>query len=174
QENSGWPGRPRNVGIDLSGGKYVQFVDQDDELSYEALERLYALAERNGSDIVLGKVHGTMQGPSNVFKRTVERCTAADAPLFESLTPHKMFRRDFLHEHGIRKPRRGGSGRRTSRPRRSTLVCWAKTVNRYWACYPSAYRGIMSVRTCGQQQQPLGSPSTTTRRPASGKVVEAV
>ncbi|MFE2415398.1 glycosyltransferase [Streptomyces hokutonensis] len=104
QENSGWPGRPRNVGIDLSRGKYVQFVDQDDELSYEALERLYALAERNGSDIVLGKVHGTMQGPSNVFKRTVERCTAADAPLFESLTPHKMFRRDFLHEHGIRFP----------------------------------------------------------------------
>lgn len=104
QENSGWPGKPRNVGVDRARGKYVQFVDQDDELSYEALERLYAMAERNRSDIVLGKVHGTMQGPSNVFKRTVERCTAADAPLFESLTPHKMFRRDFLQEHGIRFP----------------------------------------------------------------------
>ncbi|MFJ8134821.1 glycosyltransferase [Streptomyces sp. NPDC096013] len=104
QENSGWPGKPRNVGVDRAKGKYVQFVDQDDELSYEALERLYALAERNGSDIVLGKVHGTMQGPSNVFKRTVERCTVADAPLIESLTPHKMFRREFLREHGIRFP----------------------------------------------------------------------
>lgn len=104
QENSGWPGKPRNVGVDRARGKYVQFVDQDDELSYEALERLFALGDRNGSDIVLGKTHGTMQGPSNVFKRTVERCTAADAPLFESLTPHKMFRRDFLRDHGIRFP----------------------------------------------------------------------
>jgi glycosyltransferase involved in cell wall biosynthesis len=104
QENSGWPGKPRNVGVDLARGEYVQFVDQDDELAPEALERLCALAARNGSDIVLGKVRGTMQGPSNVFKRTVERCTAADAPLFESLTPHKMFRRDFLLDHGIRFP----------------------------------------------------------------------
>ncbi|TKA13529.1 glycosyltransferase family 2 protein [Actinacidiphila oryziradicis] len=104
QENSVWPGKPRNVGVDLARGEYVQLVDQDDELAPEALERLCALAARNGSDIVLGKVRGTMQGPSNVFKRTVERCTAADAPLFESLTPHKMFRRDFLLDHGIRFP----------------------------------------------------------------------
>ncbi|MET8828085.1 glycosyltransferase family A protein [Streptomyces sp. NPDC004610] len=104
QENSGWPGKPRNVGVDRARGEYIQFVDQDDELSYEALERMYTLGRRNGADIVLGKTHGTMQGPSNVFKRTVERCTPADAPLFESLTPHKMFRRDFLLAHGIRFP----------------------------------------------------------------------
>lgn len=104
QENSGWPGKPRNVGVRLARGEYVQFVDQDDELLPEALERLHALARRNRSDIVLGKVRGTMQGPSNVFKRTVERCTAADAPLFESLTPHKMFRRAFLLAHGIHFP----------------------------------------------------------------------
>jgi poly(ribitol-phosphate) beta-N-acetylglucosaminyltransferase len=104
QENSGWPGKPRNVGVRLARGEYVQFVDQDDQLAPEALERLLRLAERNGSDIVLGKVFGTMAGPSNVFKRTVERCTAADEPLFESLTPHKMFRRDFLLTGGIEFP----------------------------------------------------------------------
>jgi hypothetical protein len=80
----------------------VQFVDQDDELAPESLERLVGLAERNGSDIVLGKVFGTMAAPSNVFKRTVERCSVADAPLMESLTPHKMFRRSFLLDHGIK------------------------------------------------------------------------
>ncbi|CCK29781.1 glycosyl transferase [Streptomyces davaonensis JCM 4913] len=104
QENSGWPGKPRNVGVRHARGEYVQFVDQDDELLPGALENLYALAVRNDSDIVLGRVVGTMAGPSRVFKRTVDRCTVADAPLFESLTPHKMFRRAFLLDHGIEFP----------------------------------------------------------------------
>ncbi|MDH6565158.1 hypothetical protein M2160_000179 [Streptomyces sp. SAI-117] len=104
QENSGWPGKPRNVGVREARGEYVQFVDQDDELTPQALEVLYRMAGRNHSDIVLGKVIGTMAGPSNVFKRTVERCTVEDAPLMESLTPHKMFRRDFLLDHDLRFP----------------------------------------------------------------------
>ena len=104
QENSGWPGKPRNVGVQLSHGEYVQFVDQDDELGLEALERLYALGRRNASDIVMGKVAGTMAGPSDVFARTIEKCTVQDHKLFESLSPHKMFRRAFLLENGIRFP----------------------------------------------------------------------
>ncbi|MFJ6392296.1 glycosyltransferase [Streptomyces sp. NPDC091972] len=104
QENSGWPGKPRNVGVREARGEYVQFVDQDDELTPQALEVLHRMADRNRSDIVLGKVVGTMAGPSNVFKRTVERCTVEDAPLMESLTPHKMFRRAFLLAHDLRFP----------------------------------------------------------------------
>ncbi|MEU0071440.1 glycosyltransferase [Streptomyces sp. NPDC006332] len=104
QENSGWPGKPRNVGVRLARGDYVQFVDQDDELTPEALEHLHRLAHRNGSDIVLGKVVGTMAGPSNVFKRTVDHCTVETAPLMESLTPHKMFRREFLLAHDLAFP----------------------------------------------------------------------
>jgi poly(ribitol-phosphate) beta-N-acetylglucosaminyltransferase len=101
QENSGWPGKPRNVGVKTAIGEYVQFVDQDDELAPEALERLYDLGVRNGSDIVLGKVAGTMAGPSDVFARTVDRATIEEHRLYESLTPHKMFRRDFLLDRDI-------------------------------------------------------------------------
>ena len=28
--NSGWPGKPRNVGIDTAQGEFVYFVDHDD------------------------------------------------------------------------------------------------------------------------------------------------
>jgi glycosyltransferase involved in cell wall biosynthesis len=104
QENSGWPGKPRNVGIDLARGEYIQFVDHDDELGPEALERLYALGSRNDSDIVLGKLAGSMVGPRRLFKRTLERCTLTDSDAIESLTGHKMFRRDFLVENDIRFP----------------------------------------------------------------------
>lgn len=102
--NSGWPGRPRNVGVELARGEYVHFVDHDDLLGPQALERMYELAARNRSDVVLGKVTSTMVRPKSVFKRTVESCTADNFQLMETLTPHKMFRREFLLEHGIRFP----------------------------------------------------------------------
>ena len=42
--NSGWPGRPRNVGTDLAQGEYVFYADNDDEFYPESLERLHAVA----------------------------------------------------------------------------------------------------------------------------------
>ena len=37
-EHSGWPSKPRNVGLELSQGEYVLFMDHDDELYPRALE----------------------------------------------------------------------------------------------------------------------------------------
>ncbi len=103
--NSGWPGRPRNVGVEAARGDYVQFVDQDDAISPEALEALHAFGVRNGSDIVIGKVASNFRGvPQGLLGRTRAACTIRDAPLIDSLTPHKMFRRSFLQEHGIAFP----------------------------------------------------------------------
>lgn len=103
--NSGWPGKPRNVGVAIARGQYVQFLDQDDHLASGALERLYAIGQRNGSDIVIGKVASNFRGvPHGVFKTNREKCTLRDAALYDSLTPHKMFRTAFLGEHGIAFP----------------------------------------------------------------------
>ena len=103
--NSGWPGKPRNIGIEQAVGAYVQFVDQDDHLGPEALERLYEMGVRNHSDIVIGKVTSDFRGvPHGLFRRDRDACTIHDAPLIDSLTPHKMFRREFLLDHGIRFP----------------------------------------------------------------------
>ena len=56
--NSGWPGKPRNVGIDAARGEYVYFVDHDDSLAPEALERMYDMASRNRADVIIGKIAG--------------------------------------------------------------------------------------------------------------------
>jgi hypothetical protein len=104
QPNSGWPGKPRNVGIDASRAHYIQFVDQDDELAPEALERMYAVAARNDSDIVLGKMGGAMAKPNLVFRRNVEAGSVGETGAIDTLTGHKMFRRAFLNEHQIRFP----------------------------------------------------------------------
>jgi glycosyltransferase involved in cell wall biosynthesis len=103
--NSGWPGRPRNVGIDNARGEYVYFLDHDDWLAPEALERMYDMASRNHADVVIGKIvgHGR-RVPTTLFGRSYESCTLETAPLMESMTPHKGFRRAFLDEHGIRFP----------------------------------------------------------------------
>jgi len=44
----------RNTGIDAAVGKYLYFLDSDDELTPECIERLYALATKYDVDMVQG------------------------------------------------------------------------------------------------------------------------
>ncbi|WDV56376.1 glycosyltransferase family A protein [Streptomyces coeruleorubidus] len=105
QENSGWSGKPRNVGIEASSGEFVMFVDNDDYLGDEALERMYDYGVANGADVVVGKMAGKGRGvPVELFRRNHPRATVENAPLIDSLTPHKMFRRAFLDRIGLRFP----------------------------------------------------------------------
>lgn len=98
--NSGWPGLPRNIGIERARGEYVQFVDNDDSLGPEALERLVAYGRANDADIVIGKVTSDFRPTHHpVFRVNRPRCTILDAPLVNILTPHKMFRRALLQRH---------------------------------------------------------------------------
>lgn len=103
--HSGWPGTPRNRGVEAARGTYVQFVDQDDWLFDSALESLCDFADEHGSDVVVGKEVGIGRRlPSRIFRRDVAHARLGEDPLLEMLTPHKMFRTDFLRERGIRFP----------------------------------------------------------------------
>jgi glycosyltransferase involved in cell wall biosynthesis len=102
---SGGPGGPRNNGIDVASGDYVYFLDDDDWLGAEALERMHAMAVRNDSDIVIGRMvgHGRTV-PRLMFRSSRDRADVLGDSLLGILTPHKLFRRSFLLEHGIRFP----------------------------------------------------------------------
>ncbi|MEV4112311.1 glycosyltransferase family 2 protein [Nonomuraea sp. NPDC049695] len=102
-ECSGGAGRPRNVGIEHATGRYVFFCDADDHLGPEALERMVAMADRNGSDIVLGKIvgHGR-RAPVSMFQQSADRVGLGDSNVYNSLCCFKLFRREMLERHRIR------------------------------------------------------------------------
>ncbi|MCX4550749.1 glycosyltransferase [Streptomyces sp. NBC_01500] len=103
QENSGWSGKPRNVGIAAAQGEFVMFVDNDDWLGDEALERMYTYGVENDADVVVGKMAGRGRPvPRELFRVNRPRATLRNSPLIDSLTPHKMFRRSFMDETGLR------------------------------------------------------------------------
>src|SRR3954451_19289445 len=97
------PGGPATWGPTMARGEYVYYVDNDDWVGHEALERLYATAKRDEADIVIGKVvgHGKIV-PRSLFTQNRSDATLEWMPLLRLLTPHKLFRREFLAEHGIR------------------------------------------------------------------------
>ncbi|MGW0593462.1 glycosyltransferase family 2 protein [Streptosporangium sp. NPDC002607] len=103
QEASGGAGRPRNVGLSHARGRYVFFCDADDYLGPQALERMLAMADRNGSDIVLGKIVGhDRKVPISMFRENAERVPLGDSAVYNSLSCFKLFRREMLERHAIR------------------------------------------------------------------------
>lgn len=103
QDNSGGPSGPRNVGLGKACGRYVFFLDADDRLGPEALERMVAMADRNGTDVVLGRVEGINRvPPRTMWGQTLERTDVFSSNIKFTLSAQKLFRREFLERHGMR------------------------------------------------------------------------
>ncbi|MFD5539984.1 glycosyltransferase family 2 protein [Streptomyces sp. NPDC127079] len=103
QENSGGPSGPRNVGLARATGRYVFFLDADDRLGDEALERMVAMADKNGTDVVLGKVEGiNRKPPASMWGETLDRTDVFSSNIKFTLSAQKLFRRALLERHGMR------------------------------------------------------------------------
>ncbi|MFI1416445.1 glycosyltransferase family 2 protein [Streptomyces sp. NPDC020731] len=103
QENSGGPSGPRNVGLGKAVGRYVFFLDADDRLGPEALERMVGMADRAGTDVVLGRIEGVNRGaPKSMWGKTLERTDVYSSSIKFTLSAQKLFRRALLDRHGIR------------------------------------------------------------------------
>jgi hypothetical protein len=102
QANSGGPSGPRNVGLGLACGRYVFFLDADDYLGDEALERMVAMADRAGTDVVLGKMEGVNRGVArSMFTRTLEHADVYTSRVIFALSAQKLYRRELLVRRGL-------------------------------------------------------------------------
>ncbi|QOV38361.1 glycosyltransferase [Streptomyces ferrugineus] len=103
QENSGGPSGPRNVGLGKATGRYVFFLDADDRLGPEALERMVAMADKNGTDVVLGRIEGVNRtAPKSMWGKTLDRTDVFSSNIKFTLSAQKLFRRDLLTRHNMR------------------------------------------------------------------------
>ncbi len=105
-EGSGGPAKPRNTALDIAQGRYVFFLDADDYLGVEALERLLFAADTYGSDVVLGRMKGDggRGVPESMFKENLPDADLFESRVFWTLAPLKLFRRELIEAHGLRFP----------------------------------------------------------------------
>lgn len=104
QPNSGWPGMPRNRGMDRAQGDFVFFMDADDTMAPEALRTMIEDADAQSTDVVIPRMQGTGgRGVQGVFTKHPHGQISVSKAL-ETLSPQKLFRTDFLRENDIRFP----------------------------------------------------------------------
>ena len=110
EENDGFPGKGRNIGLNLADSEYVIFSDHDDTYVPQAFEVLYNTAVENDADMVITNYYRifpdeklkveTVFGGENIVINDISE----DTRLF-SIDPAiwcKLFKKDFLMEKDIR------------------------------------------------------------------------
>lgn len=105
QKNAG-VSAARNAGINAAKGKYLCFIDVDDEIKPSFLENLFTAAIENSSDLVIGgyiKVNGTDKRlTNNTFGRASYQLITNTRDIGVPFS--KLYSTDIVNNHGIRFP----------------------------------------------------------------------
>lgn len=118
-ENSGLPGKPRNIGIDNATSDYIIFLDADDEYFPNAFELLYNTIISEKSDFVMGSHYhdnGSRQMKISILHYCEDKSDVINInPLKNQInfnrTSHnhvapwgKIFDKKLINKHNIRFP----------------------------------------------------------------------
>ena len=112
EKNSGFPGTPRNIGLENSTGDCIIFMDHDDSYVENAFETMYDKLIDEDSDFVISTYTYTYSNKNDI-KGIVKRLNGNeikidsidDNPDFLKLPPSiwtKLFKREFLLENKIK------------------------------------------------------------------------
>ncbi|MGW1285382.1 glycosyltransferase family 2 protein [Streptomyces sp. NPDC002586] len=111
--NSGGCGSPRNNGIDALTTPYVMFLDSDDVLPPGAVDALLAAATGAHAEVTSGLCvrrelpsgrEQPWQEPLYTAHTVLARPAQRPRLVHDTLCVNKLYRTDFLREHGIRFP----------------------------------------------------------------------
>jgi len=111
-ENSGFPGKPRNIGMEMSHGEYLMFLDHDDFYTKDICEVLYSKITAEDADIVSCRYmelrdDKTLIKSRDVFEDDVTEINvkSIDEEKRLFLTPPsiwtKIFKKSFIQENNI-------------------------------------------------------------------------
>ena len=113
-ENSGLPGKPRNIGLEKATGEYLMFMDHDDCYASDALETFYNKITTEGADVIFSRYNyyfenGRITQNPNLFgkKKEIIVDNIAEEERLLSTAPAiwaKMFKRSFIMNNNIRFP----------------------------------------------------------------------
>lgn len=110
QNNS--PGASRNLGLEISIGEYVGFVDSDDYIDLDYFEKLYNAAVRNNADIACAGIirkrkctqkYRLYYSKEEVFEKIndkLEACTSIDGSYVWNVW-NKIYKKSFLENLSI-------------------------------------------------------------------------
>nr|WP_275942239.1 glycosyltransferase family 2 protein [Streptomyces spiramenti] len=99
---SGGPSAPRNQGMELATGRYLFLMDADDILGEKALELMVEAADRDNSDMVLGKLVGVGRSTSVKAYGKSGKVDLYTSEIYRALSPQKLYRRSVVVDNGIR------------------------------------------------------------------------
>ncbi|MGW4564482.1 glycosyltransferase [Streptomyces sp. NPDC004561] len=113
EENSGGCGTPRNTGIDTVTAPYVMFLDSDDVLPPGAVDALLTAATEAQAEVASGlcvrrELPSGREQPwqDSLYTAHTVLTSPSQRPrlVHDTLCVNKLYRTDFLREHGIRFP----------------------------------------------------------------------